>query len=76
MQRYQHNYEIAEEAKKSLENQIRGYADTLNKKIQEIHELELKINKIDGENCLVKNRYERMTEENSELKRKIGQKDD
>ena len=39
MQKYQKHCFEAEEAKKTLESQVRGYADTLNKKIQIIHEL-------------------------------------
>ena len=39
MQKYQKHCFEAEDAKKTLESQVRGYADTLNKKIQIIHEL-------------------------------------
>ena len=76
MQKNQKNYETAEQARRGMENQVRGYSDTLNRKIQLIHELELKANQMSGESNLIKNRCERMTEQNSELKRKLVQREE
>jgi hypothetical protein len=46
---------------RGLENQIRGYADTLNRKIQLIHELELKENQLSGEYNIAKSKCDRIS---------------
>ena len=56
MQKFKEHFEQSEQIRKGLENQMRGYAETLNRKIQHIHELELKENQFSAENNLIKNK--------------------
>ena len=76
MQRYQKECENVQEIKRNLQNQVRGYAETLNKKIQLIHQLQLKENQTLGDFNLIRTKFDRVSEENSELKRKFAQREE
>jgi chromosome segregation ATPase len=76
IQRIARDYEASLESKRQLEAQSRSYADALSKKVQALHDLEIQQHQVAGELNLLKNKCERIAEENSELRRKMGQRDE
>lgn len=75
IQRIARDYEASLESKRQLEAQGRSYADALSKKVQALHDLEIQQHQMAGELNLLKNKCERINEENSELRRKMSQRE-